>query len=550
MGAVYLAEHPRIGKKVAVKILHPKLCADADLVSRFFQEARAANSIGHPNIVDISDFGETEDGTVYLVMEFLVGKTLREVLRAGHVDVQRAIGIARQIADALEAAHKAGIVHRDLKPENVFLLDGAEGAGDRIKLFDFGIAKLMTNWHTPDHKTAPGMVMGTPFYMAPEQMEGREVDARADIYSLGVVLYEMVTGEVPFGGSQLVEIVAAILQSKAPPVASTRAAGVPEWLDRLLVRCLDKDAVKRPSSMSVVISALRNRSLPEARHSSPSAPAFPGDPGEPPAAVPVAGNDLVTADSRRDNSRLVWNPKAPSSLDFADAWTPQTPDATDSGYLPIEAGAPGAPVVRRAPSRQVPAMMSMPAPGPGQVLVPAMFVPAPENWYAPEKMSRRAARRVNHMTMRATTSLASALRRIPPPLKAIGWSAVLLLTAIMIAPQVLPAFYDVRRALKNWHQPAPPPLPPEVVLTIDSTPRGATVTRVRDGKRIGLTPTREVERADGTMVEYLISLAGYTEAVVPFALTHGGDRPVNVTLRPVTVTPPPTQKGALRSVRR
>lgn len=275
MGAVYLAEHPKIGKQVAIKTLHPRLCTDAEVVSRFFQEARAVNEIRHPNIVDIGDFGETEDGVFYIVMELLSGRTLRDRLSdGGALPVPEALAIARQVADALGAAHRVGIVHRDLKPDNVFLLDESRGEGQQIKLYDFGIAKLMRPESSTPHRTVPGQVMGTLSYMAPEQMEGRDVDARTDIYALGVVLYEMLTTEVPFKGDQLVEVITAVLKSTpAPP--SERAAGVPPWLDRIVLSCLDRDPIRRPQSTRDFVAGL---SAPPERAPERSSASFEGPP--------------------------------------------------------------------------------------------------------------------------------------------------------------------------------------------------------------------------------------------------------------------------------
>ncbi len=257
MGTVYLAEHPRIGKKVAVKMLHAQLCANAELVSRFFQEARAVNEIRHPNIVDISDFGETEDGVVYFVMELLSGRTLREhIVADGALAVGRAAEIARQVAGALEAAHRAGIVHRDLKPENIFLTtdDGAPGK-DKVKLFDFGVAKLVGDKHEASHKTAAGSIIGTPYYMAPEQVLGHDIDARTDVYALGAVLYETVTGVVPFPETRLIDILAAVIK-KVPAPPNQHRPELPLGLARLIMRCLEKDPAARPESMAAFAAEL------------------------------------------------------------------------------------------------------------------------------------------------------------------------------------------------------------------------------------------------------------------------------------------------------
>ena len=258
MGTVYLAEHPMIGKRVAVKMLRPDLGRDLGLVSRFFQEARAVNEIRHPNIVDISDFGKTEDGIVYLVMELLEGRSLRDRLSTeGALPLDEVVTIGRQVCDALAAAHRVGIVHRDLKPDNIFLLaDPAQPGALRSKLFDFGVAKLLGEQENQvGHKTIAGSVVGTPFYMSPEQALCQDVGAASDIYSMGVVMFEMVTGSVPFRAEQLVLLLNAILKQPAPPASQFRPE-VPPFLDRLILRCLEKDPGARPQSMEEVVALL------------------------------------------------------------------------------------------------------------------------------------------------------------------------------------------------------------------------------------------------------------------------------------------------------
>jgi serine/threonine-protein kinase len=257
MGTVYLAEHPMIGKRVAVKMLRPDLGTDPGLVSRFFQEAKAVNEIRHPNIVDISDFGHTEDGIVYFVMELMEGQSLRDRLTAGPMPIDQTITVARQVIDALAAAHRVGIIHRDLKPDNIFLVGDAElPGGFRAKLFDFGVAKLLGDKQQQvGHKTIDGAVVGTPFYMSPEQALCHDVSAAADIYAMGVVIYEMLAGAVPFQSEQLVLLLNAILKQPAPPPSRLRP-GTPAWLDRLVLRCLEKDPEARPRSMEEVSAVL------------------------------------------------------------------------------------------------------------------------------------------------------------------------------------------------------------------------------------------------------------------------------------------------------
>jgi serine/threonine protein kinase len=249
MGVVYLAEHPVIGKKVAMKAIHPQLSRNAEVVSRFVVEAKSVNQIGHEHIVDIADFGTTSEGEFYFVMEYLQGEALSERLkREGRLAPSRALNIAAQIADALAASHAQGIIHRDLKPENIFLISRS-GSRDFVKVLDFGLAKLTQTEEKISHKTRAGSVMGTPYYMSPEQGEGKaEIDHRADIYSLGVLLFEMLSGKVPFGGEGYGEIIIKHV-TMAPPSVRSVVPELPAALDNILYRALAKDRAQRFQTM-------------------------------------------------------------------------------------------------------------------------------------------------------------------------------------------------------------------------------------------------------------------------------------------------------------
>jgi eukaryotic-like serine/threonine-protein kinase len=259
MGVVFAAVHPLIGKRAAIKILKKELCTDAGTLERFIDEARVVNEIGHPNIVDVFAFGEMPDGRSYFVMELLAGETLRARVQRAPLLLDEVVAIMRPLARALTAAHGKGVVHRDLKPDNIFLVTGSE---DRptVKLLDFGVAKLARSDHRLE-KTATGAMVGTPQYIAPEQAKGYAIDHRADIYSLGGILFEMITQRPPFVADNAMEVVAKHLME--PPVRpSTLVAGVPEELDTIVVRMLAKDPAARPTLTELVAVLDRLRGAP------------------------------------------------------------------------------------------------------------------------------------------------------------------------------------------------------------------------------------------------------------------------------------------------
>jgi len=198
MGRVYRAEQLALGRSVAIKVIHPQLSNDDLFAERFYQEARAASALNHPNTVSVIDFGRTEDGMHYLVMEYLQGQDLSQVLLAGPLSIARACAIGVDMLSALSEAHVNGIVHRDIKPENLFV-EHLRSGRDVVKVLDFGIAKLATERSTTS--THGDELVGTPEYMSPEQVRGEPVDGRSDLYATGVVLYELLTGKVPFLGA-------------------------------------------------------------------------------------------------------------------------------------------------------------------------------------------------------------------------------------------------------------------------------------------------------------------------------------------------------------
>jgi serine/threonine-protein kinase len=261
MGTVYSAVHPVIGKKVAIKVLHPHVARQEEAVARFIQEARAVNALGHPGIVDIFGFGRFVDGRHYITMEYLEGQQLLAYINEhGPIPALAVLPLSRQLAESLAAAHDKGVVHRDMKPENVFL-GVTPGKREhhpwppRTKILDFGLAKLIeAEFSNRKPRTRAGVTVGTPYYMSPEQCRGKAIDRRADVYALGVMMYEMVTGRVPFYAAESVDVLYMHLTQE--PEAPSSHRPVPPEIEALILRCMAKTPADRPQNMHELIAEL------------------------------------------------------------------------------------------------------------------------------------------------------------------------------------------------------------------------------------------------------------------------------------------------------
>lgn len=368
MGTVFLAEHTLISRRVAMKFLHPELATDAIVVERFMNEARAAGTLGHPNIVESTDMGFVANHVPYIAFEYLEGTLLTsEIYRTGGLPVRRAVRIASQIASALHAAHNAGIVHRDLKSDNVFLTDKGE-ALDHVKVLDFGISRFLMQ-----EDRQKSMVMGTPEFMAPEQIMAPEtVDQRADIYALGVILYESLSARRPFASEDARQVLHRIVHDAPPPLVG---GSVPHGLAELVTQMLAKNPDDRPSSMIDVEAALA---------------AFDGRPNTPTKPkrrrVPVAAPELAERTAAVPTSAATKRPYALYAIaavsvafgvtgfvvglrgidDPASSLIPPPPEVAEPEpqqpatiTLRVEANAPNAQIVMRRRKTAIPAALEV-----------------------------------------------------------------------------------------------------------------------------------------------------------------------------------------------
>jgi serine/threonine protein kinase len=505
MGSVYFAEHPSIGKRVALKVLHADYASQPEIVSRFFNEAKAVNDIQHPNIVDIVDFGilpaatAAEPPLVYFIMEYIEGVSLSELIRReSPLAPERAVTIALQIADALSASHRKGVVHRDLKPDNVILVSRGR-QHDFVKLLDFGIAKLTAN-AASSHRTRTGIVMGTPQYMSPEQCDGRgRIDHRSDIYALGIVLYQMLTGRVPFGGDGYGEVLIQQM-SKAPLAPSSVVPSIPEHLELVVLKALEKQPDHRYQDMDETMLALQNPLHYVATHGARTR--FLVSPVR--RDVPPAGSSMPLAAQAVMPDRV-----APTTLSGSAAQLVATPVPTPSMMIPPTAPPTASPASRSRAMARFGLAVALVLGGiaVGIVIQVSGVPPAPAS--APSPVPAVAP------------SPPAAASPAPAPAPAASPAPS---TATSPAPAPAAAAAVAPAAVRT---------PTKIRITIASVPPGAAV--MIDGESRGKTPyAGELERTDAP-AEIKLTLAGYLATTRK--ITLGDDVALSISLEPAPRAP-------------
>jgi serine/threonine protein kinase len=494
MGHVYRAEHVKLGRQVALKLLRPEYAMRHDAVSRFFQEARAVNRIRHRNIVDINDFVELPEGRTFIIMELLEGSSLGTIQRrVGLLPRERAAHVLLQVCDALEAVHREGIVHRDLKPDNIFVIsDPAELDG--VRLLDFGVAKLLT--YAPGEEvgwqTAAGSVVGTPAYMSPEQAGGVPVDHRSDIYSLGAIMYELFTGHPLFRATSFGEYVLKHLSdAPIPPRSLPKGQEISRRLEAVILRCLAKMPDQRYQNVGELrlelLAALQGLATEQDEHFAdevtdlePITAANHGRVATDPMSSPFShpGETLLEAPLGSGGA-----PGASSAVTGA-RWAPKTVALTSAIVLALAATASALWGLWGTPTQsagdETPAAQRLPSP-------PAIKVAAP-------------------------STKGVTLHELP------------------------------RRDLAEAQRTSPP----QVTITIDSTPRGAiVVAEDRPDVVLGRTPwTSTFESDDGTH-GFVVSAPGFVEEHTSVRFDRDGT--VSLPLKPVTGATPAAVEGRPRA---
>ena len=529
MGTVYLAEHPIIGKKVALKVIHRELAGNREVIGRFYQEARAVNLIGNEHIVEIHDFGASPDGDPFFIMEYVDGKTLAQVLsRERILDVGRALHITAQIALALGATHAAGIIHRDLKPDNV-MLSLRNGDPDFVKLLDFGLAKVAAEGSVKA-LTAAGVILGTPQYMSPEACESKKVDHRTDIYALGVLLFQMLCGQVPFDADTMGGVL--IKQVTQPPPAPRGLSPlIPPAVEQIILRCLAKQPDARFGSMHELHVALcdpdrylGNTPMPQR------------------AAQPSAAAQQATMYAVETNAAMGY--AATAGLP---AYATAAMGAAQLGTAPTASHAVVAPPRTTGPVHAQATLMvdAMPPPAAPPMAPPADAMPR-------RKTAAPMAVPQNHTLVLSTPP---GFTSGAPPKKAGAWIAIGAVVAVIgavVAVVMLSGggsdgaaaeteVSDAGGAVVGSGTGAPAPTVDAAVLAIDAAPAPVVMARVTitsdprgaevvgpDGAVLGVTPTTISLPVDGRAVTLVLRKSGYKER--DKIITATGDLTVSVLL--------------------
>ncbi len=366
MGSVYKGEQTAMGREVAIKMLRKDIGEDTTLVERFHREAKNSSKLEHPNTVRVFDFGKTAEGDLYLVMELLRGRSLGSLIAHEEIPPKRAVHIARQIARSVAEAHNKGLVHRDLKPGNVQIMP-VEGDEDFVKVLDFGLAKLTIKEEEGDQSlTTAGAALGTPLYMSPEQCTGQKVDARADIYALGVILFELLAGRPPFVGESSVVTLTMHIRDPVPALKQVNPdLDAPPALQQIIFRCMEKDPDNRFASMEEVVRTL-DMAMDPALAAAGSLPGMPAFPGQPPAPGMQPSAPQMMQQASAPGAQQVSAPLDPSSFGMDQTCVPE------SGQLVPTVAPPGAALdetMGSDPAGQVPGAAGVP---PGMVSQPGV----------------------------------------------------------------------------------------------------------------------------------------------------------------------------------
>ena len=524
MGAVYAAEHALLGRPAAIKVLLPDLSQKQDVVMRFFNEARAATAIRHPGIVEIYDFGWTPEGAAFIVMEHLQGETLSRRSERARFRWQAALSVLRQIAGALAAAHAKGIVHRDLKPDNIFMvLDPEVPGGERIKLLDFGIAKLAGDTSTSMNVTKTGAVMGTPTYMAPEQCRGVAVDHRADLYALGCILFELCSGRPPFVGEGTGDVLAAHIHVPPPSLASL-FVDVPYAVEELIRQLLAKSPSQRlPSAEALIraIDGITTERAPSAGVTSTGARPMTTSPSMTTLSGAASTSGPIPKLAARRRGRWIALAAAATvtvGVVLVAAVTRGSGDGATkvvsyNSVLHPEGATPPEPA-----TPQPAAAAPEPAPAPAKPVEPPVPTPPPAVDPTPPRAVDPTPPSPARSHVESTTPEPQRVEPAVPP------------------PAHSP--HDEPPAPQRPHiEPITPAKPATVDLAIDSVPAGAQVLRA--GAVLGTTPFRgTLPRRDGA-VTLLVRLAGYADKSV---VVHP-DHTVSERIKLVRSTPAPVHRA-------